>query len=624
MLEAMRKGSQNIFVKLLLGVLALSFVVWGVGDVFRGGSSTTIAKVGDEKIGYEEYYNSLQREISRFQQILGTTLTPELMQQFDVKRRVFDQMVDNKLIRLRVGELNLKVGDNVVRDIIARESAFYDESGKFNPENFKMVLQYNGLDEKQYVKDIKDEAAIGILVDTLAVSPSSMKNTAKTLYRYRNEYRTAELIYIPTDYVKEMEEPSEADLIQYYQDNSNNFAVPESRTVTYLTYGYEDVKNSVQVSEEAMKAEYEDNIESFTEPEKRDVVQYLFEKEEDAQKALEDINEGKVSLYDDKKIELGEVRHDELPEDVVVPVFALEVGQYSESINTDLGWHIFTINKISEPQGIPFEEVRGEIEDYLKDVKAAEIFEQSSIKIEDELAAGNKLEDIAKKFDLVIHSIPSINSNAQGSSGKPLTDIPDPQTLADVAFSVESGEVSSMTLLSDNSTYVLVRVDNVVPQRVKALDEVKGTVTALWKESQKRKKLMAIAEQVAIEIKGGKAPKELASSMGLKFKMSDEIKRPSPDAFLDNEGGVPAQLSLELFGLKKGESTSYYLSDKGEYVMGKLADIKDSQVDKGKLANLEESLKRDFTDDILRQYNYFLRKQYPVEENENMLNSLSL
>ncbi|PIR37394.1 MAG: hypothetical protein COV35_09890 [Alphaproteobacteria bacterium CG11_big_fil_rev_8_21_14_0_20_39_49] len=624
MLEAMRKGSQNIFVKLLLGILALSFVVWGVGDVFRGGSSTTIAKVGDEKIGYEEYYNSLQREISRFQQILGRTITPELMQQFDVKKRVLDQMVDNKLIRLRVGELNLRVGDNVVRDIIARESAFYDESGKFNPENFKMALQYNGLNEKQYVKDIKDEAAIGILVDTLAISPSSMRNTAKTLYRYRNEYRTAELVYIPTDYVKEVEEPSEADLIQYYQDNTASFAVPENRAVTYLTYGYEDVKNSVQVSEEAMKAEYDDNIESFTEPEKRDVVQYLFEKEEDAQKALEEINEGKVSLYDDKKIELGDVSHDELPEEVVVAVFDLEVGQYSQPINTDLGWHIFTVNKVSEPQAVPFDEARMEIEDYLKDVKAAEIFEQSSMKIEDELAAGNKLEDIAKKFDLVIHSIPSINSNAQGSSGKPLTDIADPQTLADVAFSVESGEVSSMTLLPDNSTYVLVRVDNVVPKRVKALDEVKGTVTTLWKESQKRKKLMAVAEQVAIEIKDGKDPKELASSMGLKFKMSDEIKRPSPEAFLDDKSGVPTQLSLELFGLKKGESTSYYLSDKGEYVIGKLADIKDSQVDKGKLANLEESLKRDFTDDILRQYNYFLRKQYPVEKNENMLNSLSL
>jgi peptidyl-prolyl cis-trans isomerase D len=624
MLGAMRKGSQNFFVKALLFVLAASFVVWGIGDVFRGSSDSTVAKIGDEEISYSEYYASLQREISRFQQILGGTLTEEQLQQFGIKDRVLAQLIDSKIIRMRLDELKLKVGDEIVRKQLKNNSLFFDESGKFNVNTFKTVLRSNGLNEKQYIMALKEDAAVKMLIDTLSAAPSSLDIKAKALYKYRNEYRTADMVYIPADYVKDVEDPSETELLQYYQDNTDKFSVPESRKVTYIVYGFEDVKNAVEISKEALKADYQDNKDSFLVPEKRDVVQYIFESETDAQKALEDINEGKVSMFNDKKLELGEMTKEGLPDKIKEPVFELEVGQYSEPVKTDFGWHILTINKVVPESVREFEEVKDELESYLKEVKAAEIFDKEAIKIEDEIASGVPLEEIAKKFDLVIHSVPAINANGQGATGKSLTDIPEPEIFSDVAFSTDYGQVSPMTLLSDNSTYVLVRVDNVTPKRVKALDEVKGTVATLWKEVQKRKKLREIAENVAVKIKQGENLKQLSSSMGLKFKTSDKIKRPSADFADDAKNDIPRQLTTELFDLERGDSTSYYLTSKGGYMIARLNEIKDGKFDKNRVASLEDGLKKDFTDDVLNQYNMYLRKQYPIEKNETLLNSSNL
>lgn len=624
MLKSMRKGSQNILVKGLLAILAGSFIVWGIGDIFRGGSSSVVAKVGSEEIGYSEYSNVLRRQIASFQQVTGASMTEEQFKQFDIKNRVFQQLVDNAIIRMRVGELNLKVGDAVAREQIASNEDFFDEKGAFSPERFKAILRENGMNENNFIVSLKEDAVVGIFLETFSVVPASFKTRSYALYKHRNENRFADLVYIPVDYIKEVAEPSETDLVQYYQDNTDKFAIPERRDVSYFFYGINDVKKSVEVSEEALKAEYDLNIKSFAEPEKRDVVQYLFSDEAEVKAAFLDIKSGKASAYEDKKIALGEVGQDGLPEELQAAVFNLKQGEFSEPVKSQLGWHIFIVNKIIEPKTKPFEEVRKNIENEMKESKSAQIFEESAVKIEDEFAAGLSLEDVSKKFDIAIHKASSIGADGQDANGKPLEGVLDTQTFADLAFSSDKGAVSPMTLLSDNSTYVVVRVDGVSPKRVKALDEVRGTAVLSWKDMKKAEKLEEAAKAVAQKIKNGEDPKTLAESTGLKFKPMEKITKSSVDSSLQGGEATPVGLVNEIFAVSKGGSSSYYLSSNGEYVVGKLMEVKAAELDAEKITNLESELKNNFTDDIFMQYNRFLREQYPVKVNETLLNQFTL
>ena len=47
MLDAMRRSAGTWVVKIFLGVIVLSFAVWGIGDIFRVSPDSAVAEVGD-------------------------------------------------------------------------------------------------------------------------------------------------------------------------------------------------------------------------------------------------------------------------------------------------------------------------------------------------------------------------------------------------------------------------------------------------------------------------------------------------------------------------------------------------------------------------------------------------
>src|SRR5579871_4613540 len=62
MLQQMRRLSKSWVSSIFLGGLALSFGVWGIADIFRGNTDTSIATVGGVKIPMEQF----QRDYKNF------------------------------------------------------------------------------------------------------------------------------------------------------------------------------------------------------------------------------------------------------------------------------------------------------------------------------------------------------------------------------------------------------------------------------------------------------------------------------------------------------------------------------------------------------------------------------
>ena len=71
MLQALRSTVGSWVVKILFALLILSFAVWGIGDIFRGRTDTTVAEVGDVKISTQELDNAFRQELNRLRQMLG-------------------------------------------------------------------------------------------------------------------------------------------------------------------------------------------------------------------------------------------------------------------------------------------------------------------------------------------------------------------------------------------------------------------------------------------------------------------------------------------------------------------------------------------------------------------------
>ena len=72
MLRGIRKASANWLGRAVMGgvngLLALSFAVWGINDIFRGFGRSTLAKIGGTEIPIELFrqtYNERLQQISR-------------------------------------------------------------------------------------------------------------------------------------------------------------------------------------------------------------------------------------------------------------------------------------------------------------------------------------------------------------------------------------------------------------------------------------------------------------------------------------------------------------------------------------------------------------------------------
>jgi len=63
MLDALRRGASSFLAKLLLGLLILSFGVWGIADVFTGFGRGNVATIGDTDITVPEYDRVLRMEL---------------------------------------------------------------------------------------------------------------------------------------------------------------------------------------------------------------------------------------------------------------------------------------------------------------------------------------------------------------------------------------------------------------------------------------------------------------------------------------------------------------------------------------------------------------------------------
>src|SRR5262245_58693909 len=76
MLTTLRTKTAGIVMKVVLGLIVISFAVWGVEDAFRMRGSNTIATVGSTDIPIQTFTDRYNRELQAAGARFGRPLTP--------------------------------------------------------------------------------------------------------------------------------------------------------------------------------------------------------------------------------------------------------------------------------------------------------------------------------------------------------------------------------------------------------------------------------------------------------------------------------------------------------------------------------------------------------------------
>ena len=101
---------KNLGSKFLIIIIALSFALWGIGDIFVSNNNPTIAKVGKSEIKLNEFQLDYQLLIDRLRQTNQQPVTEELLKALGIQNNVIDNLISKKYINILSKNLNINVG----------------------------------------------------------------------------------------------------------------------------------------------------------------------------------------------------------------------------------------------------------------------------------------------------------------------------------------------------------------------------------------------------------------------------------------------------------------------------------------------------------------------------------
>lgn len=623
MLNAMRVGAGSKIVKFIVFSFLL-FAVAGmalmdVGGFFRSGGtgSTTVATVAGQKINSVEFDRTIRRAISQ-QGMMDTKMAYQL----GLIDQYLNSQITGMLLQKTARDQGILINDQMVAQRISELVAPYVKDGNSARDAFNRILMAQNLTEGEFVSMLRGELT-GMIIRTGIQNASAVVSDAevKDLYQQQHEERTIKLLYLPNNTAKGVEKPSDEVLRPFYQSGQEKYAIPETRTFT-LTVLTEDVaRKSLDVSDEELKQVYEERLDEYTDKEKRVLQQAIFTSEASAKETYDKVKAGSSLKDAAKDSYIGEEAFEEagLLAEISDVAFALAKGEVSEPIKTSLGWHVLVLKDTLAPKIKSFDSVKEAIKKEIIEEKAANQLVETANQLDDALAGGEPLADVARDFQIELKKIGPIRQdgstpdNKEGLKGfeKSRPDI------LEVAFSLEAGETSSVQELSDG-TYAVVQIDTVTPKTYKEFDSVKAELAKLWISDQEDVLNRRRATEILQAIQAGtKTLEQAASDVGTTIKtLTVNNSKPADPPLTE-------PLKNLLFENDKG--TYQMAPSENGYALAVVTAVKmpdPAKADKADLETLRQSAKQNTQNEIFMVFYNEMHKKHGVKINRKLLDNM--
>ncbi|MBV37548.1 MAG: hypothetical protein CMM23_02630 [Rhodospirillaceae bacterium] len=627
MLNALRKSARTWVVKAFLGLIMLSFAAWGVGDVLRVKPEAAVVTVGDMQITGYEFLNDFNRQVRRMQQSLGPTFDTQQARQLGMVDQVLQQSITRALYDQEVAELELTMSDADIAAWIKRSSAFKNSFGRFDKLLFERRLSENGFNEQSYIAASRRDLSREQLFASMMAGTQAPGAVVKTFFQYQQESRAFEVLSLPYDKMTDFTAPVEADLTAYHEAHKDQFMAPEYRALSYLTLRPEDLLDETLASPEEVEEAYEARLNEFTTPPAREVEQIVAADEAAAQKIAGRLKDGgdfyavakELADMDKASVKLGRMVKADLPEEAADGIFTLAKGQIGEPVETGLGWHIFRVLKITEGGSKSLDAVREQLTRDVKLEKASEAMFELANKVEDQLAGGASIREVAEALGLNHGVIAAVDPQGRGRDSQPAAGLPKAPEFIKDAFEVQPGDEGQLKESGDGS-YYLVQVDKIIESTLRPIAEVRDQARKLVVAERRAKAGAAQAGKLAAAVRSGKDLSSLARTGVSTVATLKSMNRQQAAG----DGRLSADLVAKLFQLQSGGIAEGAAAGGNSHSVVRVVKITSAapKDEPAQLKKMDELVRSSIAEDILVQYRAALQKKYDVEINDGIIDSL--
>ena len=529
MMDTMRAAAKSWVAKLFIGMLAVSFGVWGIADVFKFGSATDLATVGSQEISADAYGKAFQQRLQEIARQTGNPITPEQARTFGIDRGVLTFMIQGAALDNETKRLKLGVSDSFLAQAVMKNPAFQDASGKFSATRFKDLLSQNGLSEATYFGTERQQKLREALTQTAGGDMPISQGLLEAQYQFDNEQRDARY-FIVTTAENEVAAPTDGEIKKEYDDHPAAYTAPEYRAVAIMKAEPADIAAKITITNQDLAAGYEKYKSEYFTPERRTILQVTFPTLADAQAAKQKIAGGtdfmavaaSRGFTEQDATFADKTKADFIDPAIADAAFSLPEGAVSEPIKGALSTALLKVAKVSPAHQATLDEVKPQLTSRLKLDQATEQIQSTYDAVEDARAAQTKFEDIAAKAGIPFQLIPATDAQGKDKTGKDI-DIPHRDDVLKAAFASDVG-VENDAISLDNG-YVWYEVREVVPAALKPYDQVKDQARA----AVIAEKLTAASEDKAKKLveraKTGSKLDDLAAEVKAKVQTAQGLKR---------------------------------------------------------------------------------------------------
>ncbi len=530
MLNTLRKSVAGPFVKLLIGILILSFAVWGIQDIFGNYKNSVAIEIDGNEISLDELVNEYNYQLSTISSQLNKQISFDESMALGIDKIAIENLIRKMILQIELNKYGINIPEEFIAQKIVNDDAFKSE-GVFNKARYRQLLSFSGYTEESFLISELNANKQNQLYSLIA----NKNYIPNTLLDIINDYNSTEkvinYIEIPKKNIS-VKTPSERELLEFYDKFQNGYRKSETRDFDALILNADSLKNNISVSQTEIQNYYNENIDSFKVEETRDVYQFFFDDLITAEEFLaESKNVSFEMLLDSYNLSksddyLGNIRKDDiLDSDLAEIAFNIDAKSFSNPIDGLLGLSIVYIDEIYEGSTPPLNELASTIEEELKLEAALNLIDDVFFSIEDDFLSGMHMQEVADKNKINLTNFAKIDINGKDFDNNDINVIQNDELLQKL-FNSDIGDFIEVVETEDS--YIWIKLNAINEPFIRSFKDVRDLVTTdmiKLRLDKKEKEMIAEIEDALIN---NNLSKETSESLSIEIKKSKPFSRNKP------------------------------------------------------------------------------------------------
>ena len=513
MMDNLRAAANHLVLKIILGLIIVSFLLTGVGSYVIGGNNNYAAEVNGQEISRGQFENAVANERNRQQQQMGeqfSELAANEGYMQALRRQVLNQLVDEALLDQYAKTLGLTISDEQIRTAIFTQPAFQNE-GKFDNSRYNAIIRNMGMTPDQYAAALRNQLTTEQLINSIVGTDFMLSGEMDELIGLISQQRLVREAVINVDALSASQTATEQEIDDNYARNKNNYVTPEQFKVSYILLDAAKFKETASDAE--IQAYYDQHKDVFTQPQRDRYSVIQTKTEAEAEAVLDDLKKGAdfATLAKEKSADIISARNGgdmgwlepSTTPDELKNAGLKEKGQLSGVIKSSVGFLVVRLDDVQPAQVKPLSEVRNEITAKVEQEKALDAYYALQQKVSDAASNDNESLGSAEKvagINVVETDWFSRDNLPAVLNFKPVTDAIFNGGL--VGTNGAPGSNSDIITVDGDRAFVL-RISGHTPQSIKPLSEVTEQVTEQVKREKAEREAKQDAEKLLTELKKG-------------------------------------------------------------------------------------------------------------------------